>query len=97
MNLKPLLLLSCFALCSLAHAQRPENIISELVLLQVHTGEEKTILKESWHFEAPNWSRDGQFLLINSGGLLEKTDLQGNPLGKVYPESIIRSEQRSWI
>lgn len=90
MNLTPFLLFSSILLAfnSTVHAQRPANLISELVLLQVHTGEEKTILKESRHFEAPNWSRDGQFLLINSGGLLEKIDLQGNPLGKVYPESI---------
>ena len=69
-------------------AQTQENIISELVILNVNTGEEKTILKENRHFEAPNWSRDGKFLLINSRGLLEKIDLNGNKLGLLFPELI---------
>jgi len=69
-------------------AQTPENIISELVILNVKTGEEKTILKENRHLEAPNWSRDGQFLLINSKGLLEKIDLKGKNLGFLFPELI---------
>ncbi|MCU0401409.1 MAG: DUF5050 domain-containing protein [Algoriphagus sp.] len=69
-------------------AQTPENIISELVILNVKTEEEKTILKENSHFEAPNWSRDNQFLLINSNGLLEKIDLKGNKLGFLFPEKI---------
>ena len=69
-------------------AQTQENIISELVILNINTGEEKTILKENRHFEAPNWSRDGKFLLINSRGLLEKIDLNGNKLGLLFPELI---------
>ena len=51
-------------------AQVQENVISELVLLNVRTGEEKSILRQNRHFEAPNWSREGDFLLINSGGQL---------------------------
>lgn len=69
-------------------AQRPENISSELVLLNVKTGEEKSILKEKRHFEAPNWTRDGQYLLINADGFLEKIDLEGNNLGKIFPEQV---------
>lgn len=72
-------------------AQTPENISSELVLLNVKTGEEKSILKEQRHFEAPNWSRDGNFLLINSGGFLEKVDLKGNKLGQLFPDQISRA------
>src|SRR5690606_42029450 len=55
--------------------QAPEGTTSELVILNIKSGEQKTILKEVRHFEAPNWSRDGEFLLINSGGFLEKVDL----------------------
>ena len=89
MNIKNLFL---FGITALFYgnmlAQTPENIISELVILNVNTGEENTILKENRHFEAPNWSRDGQFLLINSKGLLEKIDLKGNKLGFLFPEKI---------
>ena len=89
MKIKNLFLYGITALfCGNTLAQTPENIISELVILNVKTGEERTILKENRHFEAPNWSRDGQFLLINSKGLLEKIDLKGNHLGFLYPETI---------
>ncbi|MBC6368903.1 PD40 domain-containing protein [Algoriphagus sp. AK58] len=71
-----------------AWSQTPENVTSELVILNVKTGEEKSILKEKRHFEAPNWSRDGKYLLINSSGLLEKIDLAGNNLGQLHPELI---------
>ena len=71
-------------------AQVPEGTSSELVLLNVKTGEEKSILKEQRHFEAPNWSRDGQFLIINAAGFLEKIDLKGNKLGQLFPDQISR-------
>ena len=69
-------------------AQVQENVISELVLLNVRTGEEKSILRQNLHFEAPNWSREGDFLLINSGGQLEKIDLNGRSLGLVQEDLI---------
>lgn len=71
--------------------QVPEGTSSELVILNVNSGEQKTILKETRHFEAPNWSRDGKFLLINSGGFLEKVDLDGNKLGQIQPGKISRA------
>jgi Tol biopolymer transport system component len=69
-------------------AQVPPNVESELVLLNVKTGREQSILKEKRHFEAPNWSRDGQFLIINAAGFLEKIDTKGKHLGKIQPEQI---------
>ena len=69
-------------------AQVPDDITSELVILNINTGEERTILKENRHFEAPNWSRDGKYLLINAAGFLEKIDLEGNNLGKIFPEKV---------
>ena len=66
-----LLIISTFIIIG----QTQQNIESELVLLNVRTGKEKVILREKRHFEAPNWSRDGKFLIINSGGKLEKISL----------------------
>ena len=51
-------------------AQVPSNLESELVLLNVETGKETVILREKRHFEAPNWSRDGKYLIINADGKL---------------------------
>jgi len=65
-------------------AQNQENVTSELVILNVVTGEERTVLRQNRHFEAPNWSRDGSYLLINSGGLLEKIDFDGKSLGFLH-------------
>lgn len=56
-------------------------IISQLVILHIETGEEQIVLQEHRHFEAPNWSRDGKFLIINSGGLIEKISINGEKLG----------------
>jgi Tol biopolymer transport system component len=66
-----------------AMAQLPDRFESELVLLEVKSGKQVTILREERHFEAPNWSRDGSFLLINSEGLLEKVAVSGEKLGPV--------------
>jgi TolB protein len=75
-------------LCQTLSAQTPQSIESQLVVLNVRTGKERVLLTEKRHFEAPNWSRDGQFLIINAAGLLEKIDLKGNNLGKIHPELV---------
>lgn len=69
-------------------AQVPKELSSELIIVKVKSGKEKVLIKENRHFEAPNWSRDGKFLIINAGGFLEKIDLKGNNLGKINPEGI---------
>jgi len=69
-------------------AQVPKELTSELVIVDVKSGKEKVLLKENQHFEAPNWSRDGKFLIINAAGLLEKIDMKGANLGKINPEGI---------
>ena len=74
-----LLIISTFII----FGQTQQNIESELVLLNVNTGKEKVILREKRHFEAPNWSRDGKFLIINSNGKLEKISVKGRKLGVI--------------
>ncbi|MEO0900228.1 MAG: transporter [Bacteroidota bacterium] len=71
------------ALCFLlvyAHAkgQYVDSIQSHLEIYSLETESQIVILSENDHFEAPNWSRDGKFLLINSKGLLYKVDLDSN-------------------
>src|SRR5690554_8193681 len=76
-----LFLAAIFSMAALA--QVPKNLESELVLLNINTGKEKVILREKRHFEAPNWSRDGKFLIINSDGKLEKVSIKGKKLGAI--------------
>lgn len=77
-------LLFLCTICSFSvHSQVLKNLESELVLLNVKTGKEKVILREKRHFEAPNWSRDGKFLIINSDGKLEKVSVKGEKLATI--------------
>lgn len=66
-------------------AQVPEGkqVISSLYIYDLESGKSKKILEEKRHFEAPNWSRDGKYLLINSEGRLEKVSVKGKKLGKL--------------
>ncbi|MBY0433419.1 MAG: DUF5050 domain-containing protein [Cyclobacteriaceae bacterium] len=64
-------------------AQVPTPIESSLVILDVKTKTQQIILKEDRHFEAPNWARDGSYLLINAYGKLERISVKGEKMGTV--------------
>ncbi|MEZ5104728.1 MAG: DUF5050 domain-containing protein [Draconibacterium sp.] len=49
---------------------------SRLEILNVETGFREVIFETDTHIEAPNWSRDGKYLIYNSGGKLYKFDLK---------------------
>ena len=65
-----------------------KKVISALYVYSTKTGKSELILKEHRHFEAPNWSRDGKFLLINSLGKLEKISPTGEKLGMLNTGTI---------
>jgi TolB protein len=50
---------------------------SSLETLSVEMGQSQTLYRSRSHFEAPNWSRDGEFLLFNSGGRLYTITISG--------------------
>ncbi len=56
---------------------------SRLELLNVATGERKVIYTTKDHIEAPNWSKDGKYLIYNSGGLLYKFPFDTKILVKI--------------
>ena len=66
-------------------AQVPEGkkVISSLYIYDLASGKSTLILREMRHFEAPNWSRDGKYLLVNSLGHLEKISPMGDKLGEL--------------
>ncbi len=49
---------------------------SRLEILDVVTGNREVIYETETHIEAPNWSRNGKFLIYNSGGLLYNFNLK---------------------
>ena len=48
---------------------------SRLELLDVDTGLRRIVYSSTAHFEAPNWSRDGRFLLFNQEGRIYRLPL----------------------
>ena len=56
-----------------------DYIGSNLEILDVRTGLRKTIYHYSGSFQAPNWSKDGKFLVFNQEGLLYRFPLPAGP------------------
>jgi Tol biopolymer transport system component len=70
-------LLFLFAITvSLLNAQENSNLVSHLETYSLDSGERTVVLTEKAHFEAPNWSRDGSYLLINQEGKLYRVYLE---------------------
>ena len=70
------ILLSAVLFTILIQAQKQE-VISTLEVYDITTDQRKTILTEKDHFEAPNWSLDGNYFIINQKGNLFKISLNG--------------------
>jgi len=56
--------------------QQVPKVNAYLETIDIKTGKRKVIYRDTVLFEAPNWSRDGQFLLINQKGKLYKVFLK---------------------
>ena len=57
-------------------AQVTPVLTSNLEIYSLETESRSLVLSEKAHFEAPNWSTDGSYLLINQEGLLYKVYLK---------------------
>ena len=58
-------------------AQNQTNVQSTLETVNIATGDRKIIYQENIHFEAPNWSRDGKYFILNSLGKLYTITREG--------------------
>lgn len=52
-------------------------VISKLEIINIPTRERREIYRSDTLFEAPNWSRNGSFLIFNSEGLLYTISVEG--------------------
>lgn len=59
------------------HKMEDRIIESSLEIISVETGQRQIVYRSHKHFEAPNWSRDGKYLLFNSEGKLYTTPVTG--------------------
>ena len=57
--------------------QQQNNVTSILEVLDTQTGERRIVKEFNYLIEAPNWTKDGQWLYFNSGGLIYKIDVEG--------------------
>ncbi len=71
------LLLSCVFVSWHAQAQPRDTIRSSLLTVEILTGRIDTVLTSELHFEAPNWSPDARFFVVNSGGRLYRVSAHG--------------------
>jgi len=62
---------------------------SRLEILDVETGFRKVIYETMDHIEAPNWSRDGKYLIYNSAGSLYKFNLENDEISKINTDFAI--------
>src|SRR5512145_29874 len=59
-----------------AHLLVQDTVVTSfLKTVDVASGRIDTIYRETRHFEAPNWSPDGRFFLLNSDGRLYRLDI----------------------
>jgi Tol biopolymer transport system component len=77
------LILSAITQVAIAQVPEGKKVISSLYIYDMASGKSNLILREMRHFEAPNWSPDGKYLLINSLGRLEKISTMGDKLGEL--------------
>ncbi len=54
------------------------NVTSRLEVYNLKTHERTVVYEEDTHFEAPNWSPDGTFFLVNGSGSLYRISLDGS-------------------
>jgi Tol biopolymer transport system component len=85
------ILLLGFSMSLSAQIPAGKKVISSLYVYDLASGKSDLILTEKRHFEAPNWSRDGKFLLINAYGKLEKISPKGEKLGELNTGSVAKS------
>jgi Tol biopolymer transport system component len=76
-------------LCAAAAAQPRANVRSHIAILDLE-GREKVVYSADRLFEAPNWSPDGKYLLLNSGGRLWRLPAAGGEPQQVDTGSVDR-------
>ncbi|MBI2690119.1 MAG: TolB family protein [Acidobacteria bacterium] len=76
--------ISATILLSLAAAAQPQtNFRSHITIYDFKTHKSREVHRGDGIIEAPNWTRDGKFLLVNTGGNLYKLPIAGGALEKI--------------
>jgi len=62
---------------------------SRLEIMDIETGMREVLYETDTHIEAPNWSRDGKFLIYNSGGKLYKFNLKDSKISEINTGNVV--------
>lgn len=74
-------------LATIASSSEPQ-VVSHINIIRFDGAEQRTLLTIPEHFEAPNWSPDGSYLLLNSNGRLYRLPLAGGEPALVNTGSV---------
>ena len=89
---KDLIETAVFSNLTIGTAQQvaPTRLYSTLETISIDSTDRRVVYVAPEHFEAPNWSRDGSYLLFNREGLLWKISVSGGPIDKLDTGFAIR-------
>lgn len=71
-------------------AQTQKNVTSILEIVDIESGKRTVVHEEKRHFEAPNWSLDGKYLIVNSDGKLFRLPVAGGTLEEIPLQGELR-------
>ena len=77
------------AIALMAQNYDDKLVVSSLYVYDLKAHNASLVIRKNRHFEAPNWSGDGKYFLINAYGKLERISLKGDSLGPLYAGNII--------
>lgn len=82
---KTLLITGALCMASTAFAQHPQPVISYLEIFDIETGTHQVLKEFPYCIEAPNWTPDGKWLVVNKDGILYKIASDGSSdLQEIY-------------
>jgi Tol biopolymer transport system component len=85
-----ILFVAVIAVSALAQQSPQPRVKSFVHIVSANGKDDKVLYRTDQRFEAPNWSPDGKYLLLNSGGKLWKLALTGGEPSAVNTGSISR-------
>lgn len=75
--LRLLLLIPSLLAANSARGQPADSIRSSLRTVEIQSRRVETVFTDDRHFEAPNWSPDGRYFIVNSKGRLYRLNASG--------------------